>query len=115
MQPNVILKDNRGFRQSLSQNLTRLVEQIKKTRQRVYQLKETMKGEERVKPMFPDQNIIGRIERVYNNLEYITRVEAGSFSNVGKANLRRAQAEIQRIRLALLDCLEKSNDLQKAS
>jgi hypothetical protein len=44
-----------------------------------------------------------RIERVYLFLEQLARYEAKSFSDSSKACLRRAQAELQRMRLELYD------------
>lgn len=49
--------------------------------------------------------LIERLEKVYTNLEYISVHDAEHFSNTGKANLRKAQSEIQRIRLSLYDLM----------
>jgi hypothetical protein len=49
-----------------------------------------------------------RIERVYVFLEQIAKNEAKSFSNSGRANLRRAQSELQRARLSLYDLAEET-------
>lgn len=47
--------------------------------------------------------ILERIEKIYLHLEYIAKIEAKNFSDSGKANLRRAQADLQRVRLAIID------------
>lgn len=49
------------------------------------------------------ESVIESIEHVYLCLEHIARNEAHNFSDSGKANLRRAQARLQRLRLLLLN------------
>lgn len=47
------------------------------------------------------------IESLYVYLERIKMTEAKLFSDSGKANLRRAQSEIQHMRLLLYDLLDE--------
>jgi hypothetical protein len=44
-----------------------------------------------------------QMERIYLYLERICITEAKNFSDSGRANFRRAQAELQRVRLLLYD------------
>ncbi|HLX90444.1 MAG TPA: hypothetical protein VKR32_02100 [Puia sp.] len=57
------------------------------------------------RPIFILKGVTERIEKIYTSLELIATNEAKSFSNSGKANLRKSQAEIQRIRLLLYDLM----------
>ena len=47
------------------------------------------------------------IERLYVHLERIKMNEAKLFSDSGRANLRRAQSELQQMRLLLYDSLKE--------
>lgn len=58
-------------------------------------------------PVKTELSLIERIEQVYIYLEQIAKNEAQSFSNSSKANLRRAQVELQRIRLLLMEMVSK--------
>lgn len=51
---------------------------------------------------------IKRVERVYLFLEQLATTEAHALSNSGKAKIRLCQAELQRLRLLLLD--KEKND-----
>lgn len=55
------------------------------------------------KPPIPPDTLVERIEKVYICIEKIIMNEAQHFSNSGRAALRRAQAELQKIRLSLQD------------
>lgn len=50
-----------------------------------------------------EESIVEIIEHIYLCLEHIARHEARNFSDAGKANLRRAQGGLQKLRLILLD------------
>ncbi len=52
-----------------------------------------------------EQQIVERIEKTYVFLEHLARTEAKFFSDAGRGNLRKAQSELQRIRLWLYDVI----------
>lgn len=49
------------------------------------------------------------LKQLYTNLEYITSAEAANLSNAGRANIRRAQAAIQKMKLLTEDIIVYSS------
>jgi len=47
--------------------------------------------------------ILERVEKIYLHLEHVALNDAKSLSDSGKGNIRKARAELQRIRLSLYD------------
>lgn len=51
--------------------------------------------------------MVTKVSVVYTSLEYVVMKDGTKLCDASKANMRRAQADIQRIRLKLLDSLEE--------
>src|SRR5689334_16259956 len=47
--------------------------------------------------------ILERVEKIYMHLEHVALYDAKNLSDSGKGNIRKARAELQRIRLSLYD------------
>ena len=66
-----------------------------------------------VNPHFtPDEvnELVAKISGIYTSLEYIIMKDGMKLHDSSKANMRRSQAEIQKIRLKLLDSLQDKTE-----
>lgn len=57
--------------------------------------------------IIPIEELIQRLEKVYVHFEQLAVKEASRFSDSGKASLRRAQGQLQKVRLLLYHLKDK--------
>ena len=103
MRPSLNNADITRIVESLSAERVHLIEQIRQTKKQLGQINNSINPARHYQTDTPLQEIVEKIEKAYVYLEHIAMTEAKSFSDSGRANLRRAQSELQRARLKLDD------------
>lgn len=105
MLPSLNNADFTKILESLSAERLQLIEQIRQTKKHINQINNLITAPRQDRPNIPLHEIAEKIEKVYVYLEHIAMTEAKLFSDSARANLRRAQSELQRARLQLYDSI----------
>jgi len=106
------------YRQKLEQEVLERTEQLRQAQERVMELNKTLltmnrelnslNSELKTFTSVAATNYSETLRQLYINLELIMTHDAPNFSNSGRANLRRAQAAIQRLKLVTDDLVSFS-------